>query len=194
MEKHFSRPRLHYRREYRTGLFPMVVYRFYPCYSNPLSCKLSQRASRIKAHLIFKEDKHRYPFLCILSRATITYKLHPSVCLFYIDTERVILKDGIIQQICSIVLIDWIFFRRKVQGNSLIVKPKFANWKIEGYLRAICFLYCISPINTLMFLKNIWLIEKSIRTFEDKHTVDCLQTIGVCRQSTVCWKSIYTYP
>ena len=38
----------------------------------------------------------------------------------------------------------------------------------------------------LMFLKNIRLIEKSIRTFEDKHTVDCLQTIGVCRQSTVC--------
>ena len=37
----------------------------------------------------------------------------------------------------------------------------------------------------LMFLKNIRLIEKNIRTFVDKDTVDCLQTIGVCNQSTV---------
>ena len=37
----------------------------------------------------------------------------------------------------------------------------------------------------LMFLKNIRLIEKNIRTFVDKDTVDCLQTIGVCHQSTV---------
>ena len=36
-----------------------------------------------------------------------------------------------------------------------------------------------------MFLKNIRLIEKNIRTFVDKDTVDCLQTIGVCNQSTV---------
>ena len=57
---------------------------------------------------------------------------------------------------------------------------------IEGYLRVIRFLYCISLINTLMFFKNIRLIEKNIRTFVDKHTVDCLQTIGVCYQSTVC--------
>jgi len=38
---------------------------------------------------------------------------------------------------------------------------------------------------TLMFLKNIGLIEKNIRTFEDKHTILCLQTIGVCGQRTV---------
>ena len=37
-----------------------------------------------------------------------------------------------------------------------------------------------------MFLKNIGLIEKNIRSFVDKDTVDCLQTIGVCNQSTVC--------
>jgi hypothetical protein len=37
----------------------------------------------------------------------------------------------------------------------------------------------------LMFLKNIRLIKKNIRTFVDKDTVDCLQTIGVCHQSTV---------
>ena len=29
-----------------------------------------------------------------------------------------------------------------------------------------------SPINTLMFFKNIRLIEKNIGMFEDKHTVD----------------------
>ncbi len=38
----------------------------------------------------------------------------------------------------------------------------------------------------LMFLKNIRLIEKSIRTFRDKDTVLCSQTPIVCRQSTVC--------
>ena len=120
--------------------------------------------------------------------ATITYKLHPSVCRFCIDTEWVILNDGIIQQIYSSFIIGWTFSLKKVQDNTLIVKPKFANWKIEGYLRVIRFLYCISLINTLMFFKNIRLIEKNIRTFVDKHTVDCLQTIGVCNQSTVYWK------
>ncbi|WP_147332271.1 MULTISPECIES: hypothetical protein [unclassified Bacteroides] len=29
-------------------------------------------------------------------------------------------------------------------------------------------------------------MKKDIRTIEDKGTVDCLQTIGVCNQSTVC--------
>ena len=111
--------------------------------------------------------------------ATITYKLHPSVCRFCIDTEWVILNDGIIQQIYSSFIIGWTFSLKKVQDNTLIVKPKFANWKIEGYLRVIRFLHCISLINTLMFFKNIRLIEKNIRTFVDKHTVDCWQTIGV---------------
>ena len=37
----------------------------------------------------------------------------------------------------------------------------------------------------LMFFKIIRLIEKNIRTFVDKHTVDCWQTIGVRRQRTV---------
>ena len=128
-------------------------------------------------------------FLYTLS-ATITCKLHPSVCQFYIDTEWVILKDGIIQQIYSSFIIGWTFFLKMVQDNALIIKPKFVNWKIEGYLRVIRFLYCISLINTLMFFKNIRLIEKNIKTFVDKDTVDCLQTIGVCHQSTVCWKQI----
>ena len=127
------------------------------------------------------------PFLYTLS-TIITYKLHPSVCQFCLDTEWVILKDGIIQQIYSSFIISWIFFLNKVQDNALIIKPKFANWKIEGYLRVIRFLYCFLPVNALMFFKNIRLIEKNIRTFVDKHTVDCLQTIGVCNQSTVYWK------
>ena len=46
--------------------------------------------------------------------------------------------------------------------------------------------------NTSMFKKNIRLIEKIIRTFDDKDTVDCLQTIGVCEQSTVCL--FYRFP
>ena len=128
-------------------------------------------------------------FLYTLS-ATITCKLHPSVYQFYIDTEWVILKDGIIQQIYSSFIIGWTFFLKMVQDNALIIKPKFVNWKIEGYLRVIRFLHCISLINTLMFFKNIRLIEKNIKTFVDKDTVDCLQTIGVCHQSTVCWKQI----
>ena len=33
------------------------------------------------------------------------------------------------------------------------------------------------------------MIEKNIRMIEDKHTVDWLQTIGVCEQSTVCCKT-----
>ena len=41
-----------------------------------------------------------------------------------------------------------------------------------------------------MFLKNIRLIEKNIGTFENKHTVDCLQTIGVCEQRTARLYSI----
>ena len=123
-------------------------------------------------------------FLYTLS-ATITCKLHPSVYQFYIDTEWVILKDGIIQQIYSSFIIGWTFFLKMVQDNALIIKPKFVNWKIEGYLRVIRFLYCISLINTLMFFKNIRLIEKNIRTITNKDTVDCSQTIGVCRQPTV---------
>ena len=102
--------------------------------------------------------------------------LHPSVRRFCIEIEWVILKDGIIQQIYSSFIIGWTFFLKKVQDNTLIVKLKFVNWKIEGYLRIICFLYGISPINTLMFLKNIRLIEKNIRTFANKHTVDWKQT------------------
>ena len=123
-------------------------------------------------------------FLYTLS-ATITCKLHPSVYQFYIDTEWVILKDGIIQQIYSSFIIGWTFFLKKVQDNTLIVKLKFVNWKIEGYLRVIRFLYCFLPINTLMFLKNIGLIEKNIRMIVNKHTVDWRQTPIVCRQSTV---------
>ena len=33
------------------------------------------------------------------------------------------------------------------------------------------------------------MIEKNIRSFVDKDTVDCLQTPIVCNQSTVCWKA-----
>ena len=116
-----------------------------------------------------------------LSWLTVAYKFHPSVCRFHIDTERVILNDGIIQHIFRTIqlVISWTFFLIKVQDNTLIVKPKFANWRIEGYFGVICFLYGISLINTLMFFKNIGLIEKNIGTFVDKHTVDCWQTIGV---------------
>ena len=133
------------------------------------------------------------PFLYTLS-TIITYKLHPSVCQFCLDTEWVILKDGIIQQIYSSFIIGWTFFLKMVQDNALIIKPKFVNWKIEGYLRVIRFLYCISLINTLMFFKNIRLIEKNIRTFVDKHTVLCSQTLIVCKQRTVCWKTDLTIP
>ena len=44
--------------------------------------------------------------------------------------------------------------------------------------------------NTLMFFLIIRLIEKIIRTFEAKHTVDYRQTPIVCRQSTVCLSTI----
>ena len=123
-------------------------------------------------------------------KVTITCKLHPSACRFYIDTEWVILNDGIIQQIYSSFIIGWTFFLKKVQDNTLIVKLKFVNWKIEGYLRIICFLYGISPINTLMFLKNIGLIEKNIGTFENKHTVDWKQTYGPLFTNSYCLKTI----
>ena len=36
-----------------------------------------------------------------------------------------------------------------------------------------------------MFFKNIGLIEKNIKTFEDKDTVFCSQTPIVCKQRTV---------
>ena len=38
-----------------------------------------------------------------------------------------------------------------------------------------------------LFLKNIGLIEKNIRLFVDKDTVDWLQTPIVCKQPTVCY-------
>ncbi len=36
------------------------------------------------------------------------------------------------------------------------------------------------------FFDCISFLKKDIRTIEDKGTVLCLQTIGVCNQSTVC--------
>ena len=87
----------------------------------------------------------------------------------------------------------WIFSMIKVQDNPLILKcniQELKDWKMNENDSVLTGVSVSKMQHLFPELKTSWWLKKDIRSIENKHTVLCLQTIGVCEQRTVCLFSI----